>query len=197
MTVTGLLPHYQVSSYLWVPTTKKQRRNYSSHLMCGCSTQRYKVGSTQSGCANLRWVFLCNCTLWVHGSKYAAMAPIHQKWIFPTHTSLIACTGVQHWLILSSYWDVGSELQRWALSRCRRKYNGAEALNKALKYKFLPRSKSMTLSGIVTLLIERFVPDMRQMYVFKNYKQSGVYRSYNDKFVPTYHQGRPRLHRPR
>ncbi len=50
----------------------------------------------------------------------------------------------------------------------------------------------MTLSGIVTLLIEQFLPDMRQMYVFKNYKQSGVYRSYNDKFFPTYHQGRPR-----
>ncbi len=49
----------------------------------------------------------------------------------------------------------------------------------------------MTLSGVATLLVEQFVPDMRQMYVFKNYKQSGSYRSYN-KFVPPYLQGRPK-----
>lgn len=70
--------------------------------------------------------------------------------------------------------------------------NGTEALNKALKYRYLPRTKSMSLSGVATLLVEQFVPDMRQMYVFKNYKQSSAYRAYNDKLVPLYLQGRPR-----
>lgn len=70
--------------------------------------------------------------------------------------------------------------------------NGAEALNKALKYSYLPRTKNTTLSGIVSLCVEQFIPDMRQMYVFKNYKQSSEYRVYNDKLVPAYLQCRPR-----
>ena len=40
--------------------------------------------------------------------------------------------------------------------------NGTEALNKALKYSYLPKRKSLTLSGIATLLIDRFLPDMWQ-----------------------------------
>ena len=38
--------------------------------------------------------------------------------------------------------------------------NGTETLNKALKYSYLPKRKSLTLSGIATLLIDRFLPDM-------------------------------------
>ena len=43
--------------------------------------------------------------------------------------------------------------------------NGTEALNKALKYSYLPKRKSLTLSGIATLLIDRFLPDMWQKCV--------------------------------
>ena len=45
----------------------------------------------------------------------------------------------------------------------------------------------MTLSMIVTLLIEEFLPEMQQKYQFQMSKD---YRSYN-KFVPEYLQGRP------
>ena len=69
--------------------------------------------------------------------------------------------------------------------------NGTEALNKALKYSYLPKRKSLTLSGIATLLIDRFLPDMWQKYVFQNYKLSTEYRAYSSD-IPTYLQGRPR-----
>ena len=69
--------------------------------------------------------------------------------------------------------------------------NGAESLNKVLKYSFLPRKKSLTLSRTVSLLIDDFLPICHQKYLFQNYKQSSQYRSYNS-FVPDYLCGRPR-----
>ena len=48
----------------------------------------------------------------------------------------------------------------------------------------------MTLSMIVTLLIEEYLPEMQQKYQFENFQMSKDYRSYN-KFVPEYLQGRP------
>ena len=69
--------------------------------------------------------------------------------------------------------------------------NGTEALNKALKYSYLPKRKSLTLSGIASLLIDRFLPDMWQKYVFQNYKLSTEYRAYSMD-IPAYLQGRPR-----
>ena len=47
-------------------------------------------------------------------------------------------------------------------------------LNKALKYSFLPRKRSMTLTGLV--LIDQFLPDSHQHYLFENYQQMDVYR---------------------
>lgn len=64
--------------------------------------------------------------------------------------------------------------------------NGTEALNKALKYSYLPKRKSLTLSGIATLLIDRFLPDMWQKYVFQNYKLSTEYRAYSSDIPTTY-----------
>ena len=69
--------------------------------------------------------------------------------------------------------------------------NGTESLNKALKYSYLPRQKSLTLSGIVALLIDRFLPDMWQKYVFQNYKLSEEYRAYTEE-IPGYLKGRPK-----
>lgn len=49
----------------------------------------------------------------------------------------------------------------------------------------------MTLSAAVTLIVEKFLPDSYQKYLFLNYKQSDMYRTYRS-FVPSYLQGRPR-----
>ncbi len=51
----------------------------------------------------------------------------------------------------------------WAHAFCDSQYyaavdtnNGTESLNKTVKYSYLPRRKSLTLSGIASLLIDRF-----------------------------------------
>ena len=69
--------------------------------------------------------------------------------------------------------------------------NGAEALHKTLKYSYLPKQRSMTLSSIAKLLVEDFLPKSRKIYLFKNYKQSSLYRSYKE-LVPPYLKERPR-----
>ena len=49
----------------------------------------------------------------------------------------------------------------------------------------------MTLSAIVTLIIDSFLPETYQKYLFLNYKQSSQYCSYKS-FVPKFLNGRPR-----
>ena len=89
-------------------------------------------------------------------------------------------------------------LQKWARAFRDREYhaavdtnNGAEALNKSLKYSYLPKRHSMTLSAVATLLVEDFLPEYRKTYLFNNYKQSSAYRTYRD-IVPEYLQDHPR-----
>lgn len=55
----------------------------------------------------------------------------------------------------------------------------------------MPRKKLMTLSAVATLLVEVFLPETYQKYLFLNYKQSPEYRSYKS-FVPDFLHGRPR-----
>ena len=50
--------------------------------------------------------------------------------------------------------------------------NGTEALNKALKYSYLPRHHSLTLSQVAAL------PDAFQKYPFQNFKQTAFNRIY-------------------
>ena len=69
--------------------------------------------------------------------------------------------------------------------------NGTEAQNKILKYKYMPKTRASTLSALVTLLVERFLPDAQQSYVLPNLKASEWYRTYNE-FVPEFLRGRPR-----
>ena len=64
-------------------------------------------------------------------------------------------------------------------------------MNKVFKYSYLPRNKKMMLSSIVTLIVETFLPESHQKYLFLNYKQSSQYRQYKS-FVPDYLQNRPR-----
>lgn len=49
----------------------------------------------------------------------------------------------------------------------------------------------MTVSALVRVLVESFLPDMRQKYVIQNLKASEWYRQYKS-FVPDFLRGRPR-----
>ena len=77
-------------------------------------------------------------------------------------------------------------LQKWAHASRDMAYvavdtnNGTESLNKALKYSYPPKQKSLSLTSIASLLIDRFLPDMYQKYIFQNCKLSEEYRAYND-----------------
>ena len=69
--------------------------------------------------------------------------------------------------------------------------NGVEAMNKTLKYNYLPRGKNLTLSHLVTVLMEEYLPESFLKYQKENFAMTESYRSYND-FVPDYLRGRPR-----
>ena len=69
--------------------------------------------------------------------------------------------------------------------------NSTEALNKVLKYGYLPKRSSLTPSQIVILLLEQFLPDCYQKYLFQNFKLTSFNRSYKT-FVPSYLHDRPR-----
>ena len=58
--------------------------------------------------------------------------------------------------------------------------NGTEAQNKVLKYKYMPKHRASTLSALVSLLVERFLPEAQQSYVLPNLKAAEWYRRYND-----------------
>lgn len=90
-------------------------------------------------------------------------------------------------------------IQRWARAYRDNIYhaavetnNGAEALNRMLKYSYLPKQKHMTLSHIISKITNEFLPALHYKYVFKNFKQSELYRSYNPSIVPDYLQGSPK-----
>ena len=83
-------------------------------------------------------------------------------------------------------------LQRWARAYRDTTYhaavdmnNGVEAQNKLLKYNYLPRRKQITLSEVMTILVETFLPETYQKYLFQNYAMTTAYRSYND-IVPDF-----------
>ena len=88
-------------------------------------------------------------------------------------------------------------LQRWARTFRDSSYhaavetnNGTEALNRVLKYSYLPRKASLTLTGIVRIIVDQFLPDMYQNYIFQNFKQLDCYRLPSST-VPEYLHGRP------
>ena len=77
--------------------------------------------------------------------------------------------------------------QRWARAYRDTTYhvavdtnNGVEAQNKLLKYNYLPRRKQITLSEVITILVESFLPEMYQKYLFQNYAMTTAYRPYNE-----------------
>ena len=65
--------------------------------------------------------------------------------------------------------------QRWARAYRDDKFhaavdtnNGVEAMNKTLKYNYLPRGKNITVSQLVVTLTEEFLPEMLRKYQKQN-----------------------------
>ena len=56
-----------------------------------------------------------------------------------------------------------------------------------LKYKYLPRQKHMTLSHIITSIIEEV---LHHKYVYQNFRQSDLFHTYNPRVVPPFLQSR-------
>ena len=85
-------------------------------------------------------------------------------------------------------------IERWARAyrdnsfhECIDTNIGTEALNRALKYSYLPwGQRSINLSKIVTLFVETFLPALRQKYLFANFEQSSVNRRYKMRSPNTY-----------
>ena len=66
----------------------------------------------------------------------------------------------------------------------------SQSQNKLLKYKFLPRSKQKaTMSNIITIIIENFLPSAKEKYVYHQCKQLSVHCPYKQS-IPTYLHGR-------
>ena len=90
--------------------------------------------------------------------------------------------------------------ERWArsfrendLERNINTNNGAESLNKLLKYKFLKKSAEKSLCGIISLVIDKFLPHLYRELLTANVKSieiNGI-RSYGS-FIPPFLKGRPR-----
>ena len=98
-------------------------------------------------------------------------------------------TALKNYLLCGTHSAVmGEGFSRQRISLC---CNGTESLNKVFKYHYLPRKKKMMLSSIITLIVEVFLPESYQKYLFLNYKQSSQYRTYN-AFVRDYLHGRPK-----
>ena len=58
---------------------------------------------------------------------------------------------------------------------------------------YLPMKRHMTLSYIMSSITNQFIPAIHyKYYVFRNFKQSDIYRSYNPTVVPSYLHGRPK-----
>ena len=102
---------------------------------------------------------------------------------------IISCLGNVLYLIIQRW---GRAYRDNSFHECINTNNGTEALNKALKYTYLPRGqRSINLSKIVTLLVETFLPALRQKYLFANFEQSNVNRRYKDE-IPKYLHNKPK-----
>ena len=102
---------------------------------------------------------------------------------------IISCLGNVLYLIIQRW---GRAYRANSFHECINTNNGTEALNKALKYTYLPRGqRSINLSKIVTLLVETFLPALRQKYLFANFEQSSVNRRYKDE-IPKYLHNKPK-----
>ena len=58
-------------------------------------------------------------------------------------------------------------------------YNGTERLNEDLKYDELVEYKNCTLSDLLNVVIDRFIPKLYEKYVELNVRYTSSYKVYN------------------
>nr|XP_047124266.1 uncharacterized protein LOC105849580 [Hydra vulgaris] len=89
------------------------------------------------------------------------------------------------------------EIKRWCLAyrpddmMFNNTNNGTERLNEDLKYDDLANYKYCSLSEMLTVVIENFIPKHYRKYVELNVRYSEGYKKYNDG-VPSYFRNRPK-----
>ena len=88
------------------------------------------------------------------------------------------------------------EIKKWCLAyrpddlfRCNTN-NGTERLNEELKHNELDGYKNCTLSELMCVMIESFLPNLYEKYVSLNVQYTTGYKGYS-KFVPEYMINRP------
>ena len=88
------------------------------------------------------------------------------------------------------------ELQRWSrayrpddLFKCNTN-NGTERINEVLKHNYLKKYKQSTLSQLMTILIEQFIPERYEQYVELNIAYTSGSKAY-DSNIPSYMVNRP------
>ncbi|KAK3083109.1 hypothetical protein FSP39_014287 [Pinctada imbricata] len=69
--------------------------------------------------------------------------------------------------------------------------NGVERQNRTLKYDFLSKYTDRTLTGMLTTVIKRFLPDQYRKYLDVNIKASAYYKRYNEN-LPLFLHNRPK-----
>ena len=91
----------------------------------------------------------------------------------------------------------GTEITRWSrayrpndLYHCNTS-NGTERLNEDLKYEELEGATRSSLSELLTIIIEKFIPKLYMKYVELNVRCASGYKSYQEG-IPSYLHNRPK-----
>ncbi|XP_021348263.1 uncharacterized protein LOC110447122 [Mizuhopecten yessoensis] len=111
----------------------------------------------------------------------------------------------------SSVWAKSQRLQNWLGKKWLKSYkrwvrdfrlerfnvsintnNGIERQNLALKYEYLDMKKARTLSQLLTILVNKYLPDAYTRYKRKNIESSHLYRKY-DESIPDFLHNRPKF----
>ena len=69
--------------------------------------------------------------------------------------------------------------------------NGTERLNEDLKYEELEGATRLSLSELLTIIIEKFIPELYMKYVELNVRCTSGYKSYQEG-IPSYLHNRPK-----
>ena len=99
-------------------------------------------------------------------------------------------------IIILGTW-LPEELQRWCIAyqpddlMMLNTNNGTECLNEDLKYDELIQYKNCTLSDLLAVIVDRFIPKLYEKHIESNIKFTSAYRKY-DVNIPHYMHNRPR-----
>ena len=69
--------------------------------------------------------------------------------------------------------------------------NGTERLNEDLKHDELVEYKNCTLSDLLNVVIDRFIPKLYEKYIELNVRYRSCYKGY-DRSIPFYMHDRPK-----